>query len=80
MRPMRIAGGERTGWPVCGDAYESVAERDAGLMVNLDGSRRYGRVCFDPVATDGEAEVWFYHHTYEQTASDRSGPSGASEE
>jgi hypothetical protein len=25
-------------------------------------------VCFDPVAVDDDARVWFYHHTHGQTA------------
>lgn len=77
---MRIPDDAPTACPVCGDAYDSVSEHDAGLMVNLVENRRYRRVCFDPVATDGDAKVWFYHHTHEQAARDRSGPSGTSEE
>ncbi|MFB6252929.1 MAG: hypothetical protein ABEI27_14800 [Halobellus sp.] len=53
--------------PVCETAYDSVSEHDAGLLVNLIENERYRRVCFDPVLVEGEARVYFYHHTHEQT-------------
>ena len=68
---MRIPDDTPAACPVCGDAYDSVSEHDAGLMVNLIENRRYRRVCFDPVAADSDARVRFYHHTHDQTAGDR---------
>lgn len=53
--------------PVCGAAYDSVSRHGDGLLINLRENGRYGRVCVDPVAADGEARVQFYHHTHEQT-------------
>lgn len=67
--PMRIPDDAPESCPVCGDAYDSVSEHDAGLMVNLLDNERYRRVCFDPVEVDGDARVWFYHHTHDQTGS-----------
>lgn len=52
--------------PVCGVAYDSVSEHDAGLLVNLLDNARYRRVCFEPVLVDEEARVRFFHHTHEQ--------------
>ncbi|WP_380674997.1 hypothetical protein [Salinigranum sp. GCM10025319] len=52
--------------PVCGTAYDSVSRHDAGLMVNLLDNVRYRRVCFEPVSSEGVAQVRFYHHTHEQ--------------
>jgi hypothetical protein len=57
--------------PVCGVAYDSVSEHDAGLMVNLLDNAVYRRVCFDPVTVDGRAHVRFYHHTHEQVRAGR---------
>jgi hypothetical protein len=70
---VRIPENAPASCPVCGDAYDSVSEHDAGLMVNLLDNERYRRVCFDPVAVDGEPRVRFYHHTHEQTDEDRRG-------
>ncbi|GAB7012773.1 hypothetical protein [Halolamina salina] len=52
--------------PVCAAAYDSVSRHAEGLMVSLQETERYGRVCFDPVTVDGEARIDFYHHTHEQ--------------
>jgi len=67
-RSMRVPDDAAATCPVCGDAYDSVSEHDAGLMVNLLDNERYRRVCFDPVAADGDPRVRFYHHTHEQTS------------
>ena len=64
---MRIPDDAPADCPVCGDGYDSVSEHDAGLMVNLTDNKRYRRVCFDPVAVDGDPRVRFYHHTHDQT-------------
>ena len=56
--------------PVCETDYDSVSAHDAGLMVNLLDNERYRRVCFDPVLVEGEARVYFYHHTHEQCGSE----------
>ena len=76
---MRIPDDAPATCPVCGDAYDSVSEHDAGLMVNLVDNDRYRRVCFDPVAVDGDARVWFYHHTHGQTAGGDAGREGDGE-
>ncbi|MBB6645262.1 hypothetical protein [Halobellus ruber] len=68
--PTRIPDDAPEHCPVCGDAYGSVSEHDAGLMVNLRDNERYRRVCFDPVAVDGEPRVRFYHHTHDQAGGD----------
>lgn len=77
---MRIPDDAPAACPVCGNAYDSVSEHDAGLMVNLLDNERYRRVCFDPVGVDGEPRVRFYHHTHYQTAGgDRGDPPVAPE-
>lgn len=56
--------------PVCGAAYDSVSRHADGLMVSLQSTERYARVCFEPVTVDGAdgptARIDFYHHTHEQ--------------
>jgi hypothetical protein len=56
--------------PVCGAAYDSVSRHADGVMVSLQETERYARVCFDPVTVedDGQAQgrMDFYHHTHEQ--------------
>ena len=60
--------------PACGAAYDSVSRHADGLMVALRATKRYGRVCFQPVTvagTDGtDARIDFYHHTHEQCGSE----------
>ncbi|WP_435115237.1 hypothetical protein [Halolamina sp. C58] len=56
--------------PVCDAAYDSVSRHAGGLMVSLQETERYARVCFEPVTVDAdgrrEARVDFYHHTHDQ--------------
>ena len=52
--------------PVCGDPYDSVSRHGDGVMVSLQETERYARVCFDPVTVVGEGRMDFYHHTHEQ--------------
>ena len=56
--------------PVCGAPYDSVSRHDDGVMVSLQETERYARVCFDPVPVEvedaTEARMDFYHHTHEQ--------------
>ena len=70
---MRVPDDAPPTCPVCGVAYDSVSEHDAGLMVNLLDNDAYRRVCFDPVAVDGRPHVRFYHHTHGQVADGGSG-------
>ncbi len=56
--------------PVCSAAYDSLSRHADGVMVSLQETERYARVCFDPVTveTDAgvEARMDFYHHTHDQ--------------
>ncbi|ELZ26591.1 hypothetical protein C474_19369 [Halogeometricum pallidum JCM 14848] len=69
---MRVPDDAPPTCPVCGVAYDSVSEHDAGLMVNLLDNVAYRRVCFDPVILDGRAHVRFYHHTHRRVTGDGS--------
>ena len=52
--------------PVCGAAYDSVSRHAEGVMVSLQATERYARVCFEPVTVGATAWIDFYHHTHEQ--------------
>lgn len=52
--------------PICESAYESVSIHEDGVAVNLIENERFRRVCFEPVGTNGESRLRFYHHTHEQ--------------
>lgn len=53
--------------PTCGRAYESVTVHTGGIMVNLLENERYHRVCLEPEEREGDAALYFYHHTHQQT-------------
>jgi hypothetical protein len=52
--------------PTCGRVYESVTVHEEGVMVNLLENERYHRVCLEPGAREGDAVLYFYHHTHQQ--------------
>lgn len=56
--------------PVCSAAYDSVSRHGEGVMVSLQETERYARVCFHPVTVEDDGQVEgcmdFYHHTHEQ--------------
>lgn len=67
---MHVPEGAPDSCPVCDDQYESVSVHGDGVMVGLSENQRYRRVCFDPGTDDGEAVLYFYHHTHEQAGAD----------